>query len=66
MPDGQIALSMPEEMLPVLAMKDIMRDVRGSSIHNYPIVKIGTQYWMGSNLKTSLYIDGEEIRNWRL
>ena len=52
---------MPEEMLPVLAMKDIMRDVRGSSIHNYPIVKIGTQYWMGSNLKTSLYIDGEEI-----
>ena len=61
LPDGQIALSMPEEMLPVLAMKDIMRDVRGSSIHNYPIVKIGTQYWMGSNLKTSLYIDGEEI-----
>lgn len=61
LPDGQIALSMPKEMLPVLAMKDIMRDVRGSSIHNYPIVKIGTQYWMGSNLKTSLYIDGEEI-----
>lgn len=24
-------------------------------------MKIGTQYWMGSNLKTSLYIDGEEI-----
>ena len=46
LPDGQIALSMPKEMLPVLAMKDIMRDVRGSSIHNYPIVKIGTQYWI--------------------
>lgn len=61
LPDGQITLSMPEKVLPVLAMKDIMRDVRGSSIHNYPIVKIGTQYWMGSNLKTSLYIDGEEI-----
>ena len=40
LPDGQIALSMPEEMLPVLAMKDIMRDVRGSSIHNYPKLEI--------------------------
>lgn len=59
--NGQIALSMPEDILPVMALGDIVRDVRGSTIRNYPIVKIGTQYWMGSNLKTSLYIDGEEI-----
>lgn len=61
LPDGQIALSMSDEVLPVLAMGDRLRDVRGSTIHNYPIVKIGTQYWMEGNLETTFYLDGEEI-----
>lgn len=63
LPDGQIALSMPASggVLPVLVKGDIMRDVRGGSIYNYPIVKIGTQYWMRSNLSASLYTDGEGI-----
>lgn len=61
LPDGQITLSMPDEVLPVLVLGEIMRDVRGSTIHNYPIVKIGTQYWMRGNLETSFYLDGEEI-----
>lgn len=61
--DGKISLSVTvaDNVLPVLALEDVARDVRGGMIHNYPLVKIGTQYWMRSNLETSLYIDGTEI-----
>lgn len=61
--DGKIALSLSraDKPLPVLALSDVIRDVRGSVIRNYPIVKIGTQYWMRSNLETSLYNDGSQI-----
>lgn len=61
--EGQIALSRPSSsgVLPLLAKEDVLRDVRGGSIHYYPIVKIGTQYWMKSNLEASLYTDGEGI-----
>ena len=54
--DGTISLSvtLADDVLPVLAQEDIVRDVRGGVIHNYPLVKIGTQYWMRSNLETSL------------
>jgi len=30
-------------------------DVRGSEHNEYPIVKIGAQYWMGKNLNTTYY-----------
>lgn len=61
--DGHIALSISEgdHAMSVLALNDVVRDVRGGTIHNYPIVKIGTQYWMKSNLEASLYADGKEI-----
>lgn len=63
MADGQVSLSisMVDEALPVLAISDVVRDVRGGVIQNYPIVKIGTQYWMRDNLKTILYADGKVI-----
>lgn len=62
MTDGKVALSLTEDgALPVLALSDIIRDVRGGMFHNYPIVKIGTQYWMQDNLQASLYTDGEII-----
>ena len=61
--DGQVTLSitMSDEVQSVLALGDVARDVRGGMIHDYPMVKIGTQYWMREDLKASLYIDGEKI-----
>ncbi len=59
--DGNISLSMTDKMLSVLVMEDVVRDVRGGIIRNYPLVKIGTQYWMRSNLETAFYSDGGAI-----
>jgi len=61
--NGKVTLSITEadDVLQVLALDDVARDVRGGVIHNYPLVKIGTQYWMRDNLKASFYIDGNEI-----
>ena len=60
--DGDISLLLTgENTLPVLALSDVVRDVRGGMVHNYPIVKIGTQYWMQDNLQASLYTNGEAI-----
>lgn len=61
--NGTISLSvaMADDILPVLALEDVVRDVRGGVIHNYSLVKIGTQYWMRSNLETSLYVDGDAL-----
>ena len=50
-----------DDVLPVLAQEDIVRDVRGGVIHNYPLVKIGTQYWMRDNLEASSYVGGEAL-----
>ena len=63
MADGKISLSVAvaDNVLSVLALEDIVRDVRGGMIHNYPLVKIGTQYWMRDNLETALYVNGNEL-----
>ena len=46
--NGKVTFSITEadDVLQVLALDDVARDVRGGVIHNYPLVKIGTQYWM--------------------
>lgn len=61
--DGKISLSVAvaDNVLSVLALEDVARDVRGGMIHNYPLVKIGTQYWMRDNLETALYVNGDEL-----
>lgn len=61
--NGQLALkkSSEDEILSVAIRGDIIHDVRGKSIQDYPIVKIGTQYWMRGNLAASRYLDGTEI-----
>ena len=63
MANGEVSLSvaMGDDVLQVLALEDVARDVRGGMIHNYPLVKIGTQYWMRSNLEASLYVNGDAL-----
>lgn len=63
MADGNISLvlSPNDVLLPVLALDDVVRDARGGVSHSYPLVKIGTQYWMRSNLEESLFTDGGDI-----
>ena len=57
----QIYLStVPTESLLSIS-PDMFCDVRGETIHYYPIVKIGTQYWMRSNLEATKYINGDDI-----
>ena len=61
--NGKVTLSITEadDVLQVLALDDVARDVRGGVIHNYPLVKIGTQYWMRNNLEVALFANGDEI-----
>ena len=61
--DGQIstAVSGGEEPRRVMAIAEILRDTRGGSIRNYPLVKIGTQYWMRESLAASAYTDGSGL-----
>ena len=56
-----LSVTLADDVLPVLALEDVVRDVRGGVIHNYPLVKIGTQYWMRSNLEASLYVNGDAL-----
>lgn len=40
----------------------LLKDVRGKfSSETYKVVKVGTQYWMASNLKATAYADGTAI-----
>ena len=63
MANGTVSLSVTtaDDVLSVLVLEDIVRDVRGGIIHNYPLVKIGTQYWMRDNLEASSYVGGEAL-----
>lgn len=56
-----ISLSSSGGALAVSIHSDVLRDVRERVVGTYPIVKIGTQYWMRKNLATSLYSDGVTI-----
>lgn len=61
--DGQLALSFPERerLLQIKPIPDVIFDARGDHARRYPVVKIGTQYWMAANLSTSFYKDGTGI-----
>jgi uncharacterized protein (TIGR02145 family) len=43
----------------VTVVPDLIEDVRGTEVNNYPIVKIGMQYWMAKNLNTIYYNEGK-------
>lgn len=55
------SFSKPANPLNLSAVLDVLTDVRGDETVKYPIVKIGTQYWMADNLATSKYTDGTSM-----
>jgi uncharacterized protein (TIGR02145 family) len=42
-------------------VKDQLIDKRGDETETYDVVKVGTQYWMGQNLRTTMLSDGTPI-----
>lgn len=58
--DGTPTLTKPETPMKVSVSSYLLRDNR-SELHTYPVVKVGTQYWMRENLSATCYNDGEEI-----
>jgi uncharacterized protein (TIGR02145 family) len=42
-------------------VKDVLTDKRGNETETYDVVKIGTQYWMGQNLRATVLTNGQAI-----
>ena len=58
---NEIAFSIPEKPQPVYLCEKVISDQRRDEQRTYPLVKIGTQYWMGSELHTNYYTNGKKI-----
>lgn len=61
--DGNIIFEKGEDVQLIQAKESMLTDIRGAETNIYPIVKIGTQYWMQENLKTTKYNDATAITN---
>ncbi|GFZ38753.1 fimbrillin family protein [Bacteroides nordii] len=61
--DGNITFEKSEDVQLIQAKESMLTDIRGAETNIYPIVKIGTQYWMQENLKTTKYNDATAITN---
>jgi len=59
--NGKVLLEKPDDPLNVNITSYTIRDIRGGTLQTYPIVKIGTQYWMKENLHATMYQDGSGI-----
>lgn len=59
--EGNIVLTPPENRQSVSLQAAVLTDNKGTERFVYPTVKIGTQYWMRENLKTTKYNDGGAI-----
>ena len=59
--EHEITYSAPSDPLPFWMENDLLTDIRGDEKNTYPIVKIGTQYWMAANLNATKYTDGNKI-----
>lgn len=68
-PISQFHLNDKKEILPdktsdainVTVVSHTLKDLRGGRLKEYPIVKIGTQYWMGKELHATAYQTGKRL-----
>jgi uncharacterized protein (TIGR02145 family) len=51
----------PATPIKVSVVSYLSRDSRNVQARSYPVVKIGTQYWLSENLSTTVYSDGSSI-----
>lgn len=58
----KLLLEKPENVIKVNVACHTLRDIRGGVSTEYPIVKIGTQYWMSKELRTTTYRDGTALK----
>lgn len=58
--DGEIALEKPETSAAINVSSYMIRDIRNGTLQTYPIVKIGTQYWMKEDLQATYYRDSKK------
>ena len=59
---GTLQTEQPEEAATINITAYTLRDMRDAgNIVNYPLVKIGTQYWMRENLRAEHYADGTPL-----
>ncbi|WP_455587197.1 fimbrillin family protein [Bacteroides sp.] len=61
--DGNIIFEKNDDIQQIEAEANVLTDTRGAETLTYPIVKIGTQYWMRENLNTTKYKDATNIAN---
>lgn len=56
-----ILIEKPDNSVSIDISCRIIRDIRSGNIYEYPIVKIGTQYWMKEDLSAVMYRDGSAL-----
>ena len=59
---GTLQIERPEPIATISIAAYTIKDMRDAgNITTYPIVKVGTQYWMRENLRATCYADGTPI-----
>ena len=59
--DNSVSLTLPGSPAQVAITAYTLTDLRGTERHVYPVVKVGTQYWMADNLRATRLPDGTAI-----
>lgn len=59
--EGAILLEKPENPISIDIVSHTIKDIRNGNTCEYPIVKVGTQYWMGEDLHATAYRDGTTL-----
>lgn len=57
----EILLESTDDAINVNTSSYTLRDFRNGELEEYPIVKIGTQYWMKAELRATTYRDGKAL-----